>query len=382
MAFIGDETMKRWQILVVAVVVVFGIAVVAGYRMGVRLLQGQIVDALGPGSRLTEIKVNWFSIELLGLSIDAPKGWPAARTLEAERVTIIPDLRSLLGKQIRISSIVVEKPYLSMLRNPGKLILVPSMTEGQGNRKESPTDEGKARTVMISTIELKGGSVELYDATVSRPPLKTRMEQIDAVIQDVAAPAVEKTHFEIAGIVKGVKRDGRAKVSGWVGPGARDSSSRVALAAVDLVALQPYLVKKNEARVANGALDLNLNAEVRDKYMDGKGKVVLKDLEFAQSAGIFDTFMGLPRNAVINFLKDNNNAIDVDFALKGDTSNPNFSLNENLSTRIATAMAGQLGVSIREVAEGLGTLGRKGMEGAGSVVEGMGSAVKRLFGGT
>lgn len=373
--------MKRWQIIVVAVVVVLGIAVATGYRMGVQLLQGHIIEALGPGSRLTELKVNWFSIELLGLSIDAPKGWPAARTLEAERVTIVPDLRSLLGRQIRISSIVVEKPYLSMLRHPGKLILVPSITEGQGNRKESPTDDGKARTVMISTIELKDGSVELYDATVSRPPLKTRLEQIDAVIQDVATPAVEKTRFEIAGIVKGVKRDGRAKVSGWVGPGARDSSSRVALAAVDLVALQPYLVKKNEARVANGALDLNLNAEVRDKNMDGKGKVILKDLEFAQSAGIFDTFMGLPRNAVINFLKDNNNAIDIDFALKGDTSNPNFSLNENLSTRIATAMAGQLGVSIRDVAEGLGTLGRKGMEGAGSAVEGMGSAVKRLFGG-
>jgi hypothetical protein len=43
-------------------------------------------------------------------------------------------------------------------------------------------------------------------------------------------------------------------------------------------------------------------------------------------------------------------------------------------------MAGQLGVSIRNVAEGLGTIGRKGMEGAGGVVEGVGSAVKRLFG--
>jgi hypothetical protein len=84
---------------------------------------------------------------------------------------------------------------------------------------------------------------------------------------------------------------------------------------------------------------------------------------------------------VISFLKDNNNAIDVDFTLKGNTSNPNFSLNESLSTRIATAMAGQLGVSIQNVAEGLGTLGRKGMEGAGAVVEGVGSTVRRLFGG-
>ena len=89
--------------------------------------------------------------------------------------------------------------------------------------------------------------------------------------------------------------------------------------------------------------------------------------------------MGLPRGTVINFLKDHNNDIDLDFVLKGDTSHPNFALNEDLSTRIATAMAGQLGKS---VAEGLGALGRKGLEGAGDVVEGVGSAVKRLFRGS
>jgi hypothetical protein len=43
-------------------------------------------------------------------------------------------------------------------------------------------------------------------------------------------------------------------------------------------------------------------------------------------------------------------------------------------------MAGTLGVSIINVAEGLGSLGRKGMESAGSVVEGVGSAIKGLFG--
>jgi pyridoxal biosynthesis lyase PdxS len=45
------------------------------------------------------------------------------------------------------------------------------------------------------------------------------------------------------------------------------------------------------------------------------------------------------------------------------------------------SMANQLGVSIRSVAEGLGTLGRKGAEGAGGIVEGVGPTVKRLFGG-
>ena len=375
--------MKRWQVIIVAAVAILGIAVVAAYRVGVRMLQDRVVDALGPGSRLSELKVNWFSIELFGLSIDAPKEWPTTRTLEAERVRIVPDLRSLFSNRLRISSIVVENPYLSVLRNPGKLIMVPSLTERERNRKDTPSDQDAAngRAVTISKIEIKNGSLDLYDATVSRPPLKVRMAEIEAVIRDVATPAAEKTHFEFAGIVKGVKRDGRATLSGWVGPGARDSSSRVVLEAVDLVALQPYLVKRNEAQVSKGTLDLKLHSEVRANNLDGKGKIVLQDLQFAPARGYFDTFMGLPRNAVISFLNDNNNAIDVDFTLTGNTNNPNFSLNENLSTRVATAMAGQLGVSIKSVAEGLGTLGRKGMESAGGVVEGVGSTVKRLFGG-
>ena len=376
--------MKRWQVIVIAVAVILAVAVVVGYRIGVRLLQDRVIDALGPNSRLSELKVNWFSIELLGLSIDAPKGWPAARTFEADRVIIVPDLRTIFTDKIRISSIVVEKPYLSMLRNPGKLVMVPSLTEPAKNQTNgsSSQDSASTRAVMISTITLKDGRLDLYDATVSRPPLKTRIEEIQAVIEDVAAPAAEKTRFDLTGIVKGVKRDGLAKIRGWVGPGARDSSSRVGLQAVDLVALQPYLVKNNETKISNGTLDLILASEVRNNKLDGKGKIILQDLEFAPARGYFDTFMGLPRNAVISFLKDNNNAIDVDFTLKGNTSNPNFSLNESLSTRIATAMAGQLGVNIRNVAEGLGTLGRKGMEGAGAVVEGVGSTVKRLFGGT
>jgi len=38
-------------------------------------------------------------------------------------------------------------------------------------------------------------------------------------------------------------------------------------------------------------------------------------------------------------------------------------------------------VFILGAAEGLGTLGRKGVGGAGGAVQGVGSAVKRLFGG-
>ncbi len=246
--------MRRWQIITIAFLGVVALAIVAAYRISVRMLEDQIIGALGSGSRLAELRVNWFTVELLGLSIDAPKGWPAARTFEAERIVVTPDLRSLISKKVRVFSIVIETPYLSVLRNPGKLIVVPSLTQRE---EKAWSQDSSAREVVIERIELKNGSLDFYDATVSRPPLKTRVEQVDALIQDVATPAAERTSFELAGIVKGIKGDGRATVSGWVGPGARDSSSRVILEGVDLVGLQPYLVKKNDARVSRGALDLN-----------------------------------------------------------------------------------------------------------------------------
>jgi hypothetical protein len=367
--------MKRWQVSVLIVVFLLGIGVAAGYRLGTQLLQGKILEALGPSSRLATLRVNWFSLELMGLSIAGPKGWPAARTLEAERVVVVPDLRSLFSDRIRISSIVIDNPYLSVLRVPGKLVMVPSLLESAAGKRRDPASPA----VVISKIELRNGTVDLYDTTVSRPPLRTRIEAIEAIIRDVTAPAVERTRFELAGIVKGSRRDGAAKLSGWVGPRARDSWSHLVLNDVDLVGLQPYLVKNHEARLSKGSLDLNLHSNVRNNNLDGKGTVVLKQLEFAPATGFLDTFMGLPRNAVISFLKDNNQAIEVDFVLKGNTSQPTFSLNESLSTRIATALAGELGVSIKSVAEGIGSLGRKSLEEAGSLVEGVTASIKGLF---
>ena len=108
--------MKRWQIVVVAAVFFLGMSVVVAYRVGVRLLQERIVEALGPGSGITEVKVNWFSLDVFGVSITAPEGWPTGRTFRAARVRIIPNLQTILTDQIHISSIVFERPYVSVMR--------------------------------------------------------------------------------------------------------------------------------------------------------------------------------------------------------------------------------------------------------------------------
>ena len=377
--------MKRWYIVFLGTVCLLVLSVVAGYRVGVRLLQERLLDALGPGSDIAEVRVNWFSLDVFGVSIAAPKDWPTGRTFRAARVRIIPSLQTLLTDQIHVASIVFEKPYVSVMRTSGKWVLFPGLTETR-DRKKKNTEAGGAnfspRAVTISKIELRDGVVELFDATVTRPPLKTRLERVDAVIGDVAVPWLKaRTHFELSAIVKGIRRDGQAKASGWLAPTQGDSSSQITLHAVDLVGLQPYLVKMGEAQVRRGTLDLRLNSEVRANTLNGKGKIIIRELEFAASRGFLETFMGIPRSAVINFLKNNENAIDVDFVLAGDTSNPRFSINEAIANRVAMGMAAELGVSIRGLAEDFGALGRRSVEGAAGVAEGVGSVLRSLFGG-
>jgi Domain of Unknown Function (DUF748) len=377
--------MKRWHIALLAVVILLSTSIVIGYQLGVRLLQDRIVAALGAGSSVAELKVNWFSLDVFGVTIAAPKDWPTGRTFRAARVRIIPSLRTLLTDQIHISSIVFEEPYVSVMRTSGKWVIFPGLTEAREGKKNAEASRANfsPRAVTISKIELQDGIVELFDATVSRPPLKTRLERVGAVIRNVTAPSLQtRTHIESAAIVKGIRRDGRARVSGWVGPNRGDSSSQITLDAVDLVNLQPYLVKIGEGQVRKGTLDLRLNSDIRANRLDGKGKIIIRDLEFAPSRGYLETFMGIPRSALINFLKNNENAIDVDFVLTGDTSNPSFSINEAIATRVAMGMAAELGVSIRGLAEDFGTLGRRSVEGAAGVAEGVGSVVRRLFGGS
>jgi len=147
---------------------------------------------------------------------------------------------------------------------------------------------------------------------------------------------------------------------------------------VDLVALQPYLVKAPDTGVRKGTLDLDLQSDVSKGRLKAPGKLTISGLELAPAKSAFGTFMGVPREAVVASLKNRDNKIAV---LEGDVNNPQFSLNETLTTRLASSMAESLGVSLGGVATGAGALGQSAVEAAGKGAKGAGSAVQRLFGG-
>ncbi len=376
---------KRWALIALVVLAVLIAGGIGGFRVAVGVLKGKVVEALGPDSEIKDIRVGWSSVDVGELRIKGPRGWPAADTLRAERVVIVPSLRSVLSRQIGVQSITIVRPYLSALRTrDGQLQVDPSLlagTAGQGQPAGSAAPAAP-RTVTLGRITLRDGVLEFFDTTVTQPPLKIRLEQVQATVRDVVVSALTgKSRLDLAGVLKGVQRDGVVTIAGWAELATKDSSVKTTLRSVDLVALQPYLIKAPETGVQKGALDLDLQSDVSKGRLMAPGKLTISGLELAPAKSAFGTFMGVPREAVVASLKNKDDKIAMHFVLEGDVNNPQFSLNETLTTRLASSMAESLGVSLGGVATGVGALGQSAVEAAGKGAKGAGSAVQRLFGG-
>jgi hypothetical protein len=341
--------------------------VMIGLHFATRELKIQVEKALGPDSEVAEITVGLSSIELRGIRIRAPKGWPAEDTLRAERIVVTPDLVGLVSSRLHVPKITVENAYLSVLRSrDGRLRLLPSLIE----KRDKAGTGGEAPSVSIGAIELRDGVVEFFDATVRQPAHKIRLEQLRASVDDLQVPELKgRTRIALDGTVKGVQRNGKLSIKGWAELATKNSEITTRLQGVDLVALQPYLIKASETGVKRGALDLDLKSTVRNNRLHAPGSVTLNGLELANSEGAMGTFMGVPRSLVIAALKNRNGQIQVQFTLEGNINDPQFSLNESFSKRMTASVAEGLGISI----EGL-------TRGVGSAAQGFGNAVKRLFG--
>src|SRR4051812_45804643 len=129
--------MKRIALVAGSIVLVVLLAAAVGFHFAVTKLKDRVVAALGPGSELKQLNVRWSSIELLALRVPGPNGWPTERTLKAERITLVPSLKSLLSNDLKIASIDIEKPYLSVYRTRGKVALVPTII----HTAEKPSNE-------------------------------------------------------------------------------------------------------------------------------------------------------------------------------------------------------------------------------------------------
>jgi hypothetical protein len=365
--YMNSKKLKRWAIILASVIAVTGTAATVGLRYATKALKGQVEQALGPESEVGEIVAGWSTIEVRRVRIRAPKGWPAADALRAQRIVIAPDLLGLVSGKIRIDRIDIDQAYISVLRTrDGRLRLLPSLLE----RPKQAGATSTAPAVSIGAIELRGGAMEYFDATVRQPAHKIRLEQLHAKVADLEVPSLSgRTRIDLDGTIKGVHRNGTMAIAGWTELADKNSELSTKLRGVDLIALQPYLIKATESGVRRGTMDLDIKSKVRKNQLNAPGTITLSGLELAPSDSGAGTFMGVPRQAVVTSLKDRDGKIVVQFVLEGNLNDPKFSLNESFAKRMGTSVAALLGISIEGLARGVG-----------GTAEGLGGVIKNLFG--
>lgn len=363
--------MRRLFIALAVIVALLVAGAAVGLHYAAGALRDKVREALGPESEVADIRLGWSSVEVSGVRVPAPKDWPAPDALKAARIVVVPDFDALFSsREVRIRRIVVDGAYLSVYRTrEGKLRLLPGLLEKPAAAKDD-AKTGDDRAVRIDGVELNDAALELYDASVAKPPHRVRLEALQARIGALRLPQLTgQTRLDLKGSVKGARQDGSFTVAGWIEVASKDSDIETHLKGVDLVGLQPYLIKASETGVRRGSLDLDLKATVKQNRLHAPGTLSVANLELASGKGATATFMGMPRTAVIGMLKDKNERITVRFVLDGRLDDPKFSLNEAFMTRVGASMAETLGISLESVAKGVS-----------SATQGIGRSLGKLFG--
>ncbi|MDR1889047.1 MAG: DUF748 domain-containing protein [Zoogloeaceae bacterium] len=368
---------RRWpRILCISLVVILLVLVVV-FQIAVRVLKNEIAAALGPKGEVQELNVGLTGVEIIGIRLPAEKmgnkggDWPVEDLLRAERIVVVPSLIDLLSARVVLKSIRIEGAYLSMLRSrDGRLRVVPSLTETAAPASsEEDSDAGAA--ISIGHIELVNSAVEFFDATVRKPALKIRLEQLNVSLDNLHLPDLSgESALRVEGVIKGAHQDGKINIAGKIELASKESDLETRLRGVDLTVLQAYLIKAADTSVRRGSLDLDLHSVVNKGRLNGPGTLTLNHLELGSGSNMF---MGVPRNLVVALLKNNKDQISIKFVLAGNINDPSFSLNENFMTNLSASLAASLGISLEGLVKGVGNVGS-------NVAKGVGSSLGKIFG--
>ena len=370
---------RRWAIAAGGVLLVLIVVAVGALQFAQREVKERIIAALGPLGSAESIRVGLTSVHLTNVLLKAPPNWPAGDPLRADEITITPDIRDLLARRMHIRSVVVRGFDIAVLRSKdGAIRLMPNLRQSINGPINGSDDEASgaatpsSREKLVDHVSFERGNFHFYDMTVGPPAFKVTVSNANATVDHLHLPALtEPTNVSVTGSIKGPTHTGTVSFGGWIKIASKDSQTTSTLRGVDVVMLDPYLLKKTgaKAQVTGGTVDLTVDSTVRNYQLHAPGTVTIHHLQLADSDNPLDTFMSIPTKAAIAALKTHNGDITVHFVLDGNLRDPKFSVQESLMTRLGTGFAKAMGVSVEGVAKG-----------AGETVKGLGNALKNLLG--
>src|SRR3990172_3735002 len=186
--------------------VLFTGAAIVGYRFLTRTIQTRLLVALGPEAVMDGVEVGPRTVTIKNLRIKG-KGKGGQDPLTVERIVITPSLRSLPTGQIRLSSVELERPTVTITLQPGGRMDLPLPLPAPG-----PGESGGSQgpQVAIAQVLVHDGQIDLIDRTVPSRPVRLRLENVGASVAELAVPpAPGKSPLEFEGVLRGRQANGR-----------------------------------------------------------------------------------------------------------------------------------------------------------------------------
>lgn len=319
----STASMKKAITIVAVVAVLVGAAIFGGLHYASRTIKDTVLSALGPESRIGEVKVRLKDVELLDIHVAAPKSWPADTALRARRVVLEPKLAQIFSERIELTDVEIEDAYLSAARpkEGGGLRVMPGLA------RKAQKDEHGRRGAEIRVLRLKNCTVDLYDASVAVKPQRIRVEAVGGTVKDIEIPGLgARSDIELNGALKGPAHRATIAVRGWVDLARKSSELTTQVKGADLALFEPYIVRKTKAAIESGTFDLDLKSTVRNNVLDAAGTLTIHSLELKPSETPLEALAGIPRRAAIGAVTDKDDRISIAFTLRGDLDDPTFSV--------------------------------------------------------
>ncbi len=271
------------------------------------------------------------------------------------------------SRNVLLSGVILSKPFIRIEEDRAGHLVSPLPEKPTKGQKPEKT----AVSVMVNDLSVTNGEVLYLDGKISHPPHPIRITDISLKTDSFSLPATDKwTTWQLTAHIPGKASTGQFGGTGRTNLRNFDTSAKLTLRSLDMLAFKPYLQKKGEADLRGGTFDMDMDLTIKARYIHAPTHTVIKNLQFAPGGGT-DRFLGIPRSLIIKLLETSKNEIPLDFVVEGRLDDPKFNLSEDLVRKFAVSIGQKLGLNVIGTGENVVTQGGKVLKGIGKGLRGI-----------
>ncbi len=282
--------------------------------------------------------------------------WKGKERLRIDQATFVLRWKSLFSETIKVEKVVVEDPFLMLQRSPdGSVDLFRFFA------RIPKRDTVQKRKILIESLSVTGGEVELWDGKVQKEPYPVRLSSLAVTAAELLFPPQQRDSHVTFQTFVGVgyfPPSGSLKLKGSVNLKEGDFKLSTELREIDLPLWSLYTATLPVA-LEKGRLDLDGEVTLRQKTLWGYGMLHLRGLALRRTgaAALFETVFGVSQETLISFLENSHGELVFPIKVSGQLTDPKFELGELFTNSVRQSLARTLQKGVGEMIKaGSGTL--------------------------